>query len=93
MRTIFHTHIGVPGELFTPEPREAEHLFRVIRARTGDRVLVMDGRGGRAEAEVAAKDTLRFTAILPAVRQEVELDLYCARTVSTLCCPSFPVWG
>ena len=78
MRTIFHTHIGVPGELFTPEPREGEHLFRVIRARTGDRVLVMDGLGGRAEAEVAGKDTLRFTAVLPAVEQEIELDLYCA---------------
>ena len=78
MRTIFHTHIGVPGELFTPEPREAEHLFRVIRARAGDRVLVMDGLGGRAEAEVAGKETLRFTAVLPAVEQAIELDLYCA---------------
>lgn len=78
MRTIFHTHIGVPGELFTPEPREAEHLFRVIRARPGDRVLVMDGLGGRAEAEVAGKDSLRFTAVLPGAGQEIELDLYCA---------------
>ena len=78
MRTIFHTHIGVPGELFAPEPREAEHLFRVIRARPGDRVLVMDGRGGRAEAEVVGRESLRFTAVLPAAAQAIELDLYCA---------------
>ena len=78
MKSIFHTHIGVPGELFIPEPREAEHLFRVFRARPGDRVLVMDGKGGRGEAEVADKKQLRFLNVLPPVSQEIELDLYCA---------------
>ena len=78
MRTVFHTHIGDPGELFTPEPREAEHLFRVFRARPGEKVLVMDGNGGRGEAEVVDKKQLRFTALLPEIRQEIELDLYCA---------------
>ena len=78
MRTIFHTHIGKQGELFQIEAREAEHLFRVFRARPGDRVLVMDGRGGRAEAEVVDKKQLRFLETLPEVRQEIELDLYCA---------------
>ena len=78
MRTVFHTHIGEPGELFTPEPREAEHLFRVFRARPGEKVLVMDGNGGRGEAEVVDKKQLRFTALLPEIRQEIELDLYCA---------------
>ena len=78
MRTVFHTHIGKPGEVFTPEPREAEHLFRVFRARPGEKVLVMDGKGGRGEAEVVDKKQLRFTALLPEIRQEIELDLYCA---------------
>ena len=78
MRSIFHTHIGVPGELFTPEPREAEHLFRVFRARPGEKVLVMDGQGGRGEAEVVDKKQLRFLERLPEIRQEIELDLYCA---------------
>lgn len=78
MKSIFHTHIGSPGELFTPEPREAEHIFRVFRARPGDRVLVMDGKGGRGEAEVADKKQLRFLTALPPVFQEIELDLYCA---------------
>ena len=78
MRTIFHTHIGNAGELFQVEPREAEHLFRVFRARPGDRVLVMDGRGNRGEAEVVDKKQLRFLNQLPEVKQEIELDLYCA---------------
>lgn len=78
MRTIFHTHIGSPGELFTPEPREAEHLFKVFRARPGEKVQVFDGSGGRGEAEVVDKKQLRFTALLPEIRQEIELDLYCA---------------
>lgn len=78
MKSIFHKTIGRPGELFTPEPREAEHLFRVFRARPGDRVLVMDGSGGRAEAEVADKKQLCFLEELPRIEQEIELDLYCA---------------
>lgn len=78
MRTIFHTHIGTPGEHFQPEAREAEHLFKVFRARPGDRVLVMDGRGNRAEAEVVDKKQLVFREALPEIRQEIELDLYCA---------------
>jgi len=78
VRTIFHTHIGKTGELFQPEPREAEHLFKVFRARPGDKVLVMDGRGGRAEAEVVDKKQLRFLELLPEIHQEIELDLYCA---------------
>ena len=78
MRTIFHTHIGKTGELFQPEPREAEHLFKVFRARPGDQVLVMDGRCGRAKAEVVDKKQLRFLEPLPEVHQEIELDLYCA---------------
>lgn len=78
MHSIFHTHIGEPGEVFIPEAREAEHLFRVFRARPGDKVLVMDGCGGRGEAEVVDKKQLRFTTRLPEIRQEIELDLYCA---------------
>ena len=78
MRTIFHTHIGQTGELFQPEAREAEHLFKVFRARPGDRVLVMDGKGNRAEAEVIDKKQLVFREVLPELRQEIELDLYCA---------------
>lgn len=78
MRTIFHTHIGQTGELFQPEAREAEHLFKVFRARPGDRVLVMDGKGNRAEAEVIDKKQLVFREVLPEIRQEIELDLYCA---------------
>ncbi|MBR2373959.1 MAG: RsmE family RNA methyltransferase [Lentisphaeria bacterium] len=78
MRTVFHDHIGCPGEIFTLEPREAEHIFRVFRARPGDRVLVMDGRGNRGEAEVVDKKQLRFVSQLEKVVQEIELDLYCA---------------
>ena len=78
MHTVFHTYIGTPGELFIPEAREAEHLFKVFRARPGETVRVFDGRGGRGEAEVVDKKQLRFTAVLPEIRQEIELDLYCA---------------
>ena len=64
--------------MFTPEPRESEHIFRVFRARPGDRVMVMDGRGNRGEAEVVDKKQLVFLSRLEKAEQEIELDLYCA---------------
>lgn len=46
-----------PGKSFdAPElaPEDEEHLRRVLRARVGDRVTAIDGRGGRAELVVRA---------------------------------------
>lgn len=37
-------------------PEEALHGVRVLRLRPGDAVMLMDGRGGRAEAEVTAAE-------------------------------------
>lgn len=52
-----------PGP-WTLEGDEALHLVRVNRARVGERVLVFDGAGHEAEAEVVALDRERHAATL-----------------------------
>ena len=54
----------IPGEdtVFSPEPREAEHLFKVFRARPGEAVEILDGRGNRARGEVLPQRQVRVIA-------------------------------
>ena len=39
MHRIFCTDMPAPGELYQPGQKEAEHLFKVFRARPGDALL------------------------------------------------------
>ena len=59
MRTLFVENLPPPGGDVGLERREAEHLFRVLRAAPGERFRLLDGRGGRAVAEVLPGKTLR----------------------------------
>ncbi|MGK7294679.1 MAG: 16S rRNA (uracil(1498)-N(3))-methyltransferase [Candidatus Wenzhouxiangella sp. M2_3B_020] len=43
-----------PGTELALDERAAHHVVRVLRRRTGDRVVVFDGRGVEAEAEIVA---------------------------------------
>ena len=59
MRTLFSENLPSPGGEAVLERREAEHLFRVLRAAPGERFRLLDGRGGRAVAEVLPGRVLR----------------------------------
>ncbi len=59
----------IPAERWNPEhlvleDEEAHHCLDVMRCREGDRVIVFDGAGSEAEAEIAeaAKGAVRLTA-------------------------------
>ena len=41
-----------PGSVFRLDPREESHLFRILRARPGETVAVLDGRGTAGTAVV-----------------------------------------
>ena len=47
MRTLFVENLPPPGGEVDLERREAEHLFRVLRAAPGDSFRLLDGRGGQ----------------------------------------------
>jgi 16S rRNA (uracil1498-N3)-methyltransferase len=53
---FFAPAAGVPGDRILLPVDEAEHLTRVLRLSTGDRVRVFNGRGAEFEAVVAAAD-------------------------------------
>jgi len=54
---IYRIHVDAalqPGQELTLPQRAANHLVRVLRHRTGDRVRLFDGRGREAEGEMTA---------------------------------------
>lgn len=59
MRTVFVENPPPPGGEVALEKREAEHLFRVLRAAPGERFRLLDGRGGVSVAEVLPGKVLR----------------------------------
>lgn len=78
MRCFFCQTIGEPGAPAELEAREAEHLFRVLRAAPSDEVMLLDGRGGRAVAVVRPGrrlEVLRRETVAP---EAPELHLCCA---------------
>ena len=78
MHRIFCSEIPEAGEVFLPAPREAEHLFKVFRARPGDAVELLDGRGKRAEAEVIPGKQLIIHKVAVCEEPEEKLHLCCA---------------
>jgi len=54
MRRFYCENIPAPGNAAELDKEEAEHLFRILRARDGDRLSLMDGKGLTASATVAS---------------------------------------
>ena len=75
MRTLFVENLPPPGGEAALEKREAEHLFRVLRAAPGERFRLLDGRGGRAVAEVLPGKILRVESreLLPEPERKLHL--------------------
>jgi len=48
--------LPAPGDERSLDPEESRHLLRVLRARTGHRVLLTDGRGHALTAELVGGD-------------------------------------
>jgi 16S rRNA (uracil1498-N3)-methyltransferase len=60
MRCFFHAHLPPVGDDLALAEREARHLFGILRGRPGDRVLLIDGQGTCAEAEIRDGKALRI---------------------------------
>lgn len=77
MHRVFCTDIPDTGGYAVPDSREAEHLFKVLRARDGEFVEILDGKGCRAQAVVENKRLL-VTAKEVIPEPEEKLHLCCA---------------
>ena len=78
MRSFFCETIGAPGAAAELDPRESEHLFKVLRAAPGDEVVLLDGNGSRATAVVRSGRRLEVLQRETVAPERPELHLYCA---------------
>lgn len=78
MHRIFCSVIPQAGEEFRPEAREAEHLFKVFRARPGEVVELLDGRGSCARGTVIEQKMIRIKSVETAEIPAEKLHLCCA---------------
>ena len=67
-----------PGSFLSLDPREAAHLFRILRARPGETVALMDGHGTLGTAVVEPDRQLRLESKRTAPPPERRLHLYFA---------------
>lgn len=78
MRRVFCSDIPEAGEVAILEPREQEHLFKVLRARAGERFGLLDGKGVCAEGVVENGKILRVVSREVVPEPQVKLHLCCA---------------
>ena len=78
MHRIFCSVIPESGVEFQPEAREAEHLFKVFRARPGEAVELLDGRGSRARGTVMAQKMIKIESVETVEVPQEKLHLCCA---------------
>lgn len=86
MRAFFYPELAAkqPNDTVCLPQREAEHLFRTLRARKGECVELLDGAGTLAEAEVTGSETLQITALKKFTPPQISIRLYTAVPRSNL---------
>ena len=57
---------------------ESTHLFKVLRGKSGDRILLIDGNGTLAEGEICGKDTILVDKVQLLPEPEIKLHLFVA---------------
>lgn len=78
MHSFFCEIPGAPGTVAELGKRERDHLFKTLRAAPGETVELLDGRGGRALAEVRPGRTLEVIKVERVAPPERRLVLCCA---------------
>lgn len=78
MHRFFCSDIPETGSPALLDAREAEHLFKVFRAREGDEIELLDGHGVRAGGVVGAGKTVTVTWRETIPEPEEKLHLCCA---------------
>ena len=79
MRCFFCDEIEI-GDLpdTALEKRESKHLFKVLRGRSGERLMLIDGRGGIAEAEITPNRGICVDSVCRCDEPKVRLHLFVA---------------
>lgn len=78
MHSFWMDSLPEPGTRFRLPAEEESHLFRTLRARPGEQVRVLDGKGGIGTAEVLQDKYLQLLSGQTAQRPPLRLILCCA---------------
>ncbi len=78
MHSFYSENPGRPGEEITLDRREADHLFKTLRARAGEEVELLDGAGACALGRVTSRRTLEILERSDAPEPTRKLHLYTA---------------
>lgn len=60
MRAFFYTQDAEKGECVFLDKDEHNHLFKILRGRAGETLLLLDGKGKKMTAEIQADKSLKI---------------------------------
>ena len=63
MRAFFCEDLAGKNQAVTLSAEERKHIFKVLRAREGDQIILLDGKGKTAVAKIANKDQVFIESI------------------------------
>jgi 16S rRNA (uracil1498-N3)-methyltransferase len=76
--TLFCSVISSEGEIQELDRREMDHIFKIFRARVGDEVRLLDGKGTIGLGVVEDKKIVRVKEVRIQEKVGFPLKLYCA---------------
>lgn len=78
MRCFYSPTIGEVGDTAELDSRDVKHLFRTLRAKSGDDIELMDGCGRSAIARIEPGDEIIITSVEVTPEPKVKIHLFVA---------------
>ncbi|MBQ9788566.1 MAG: 16S rRNA (uracil(1498)-N(3))-methyltransferase [Lentisphaeria bacterium] len=78
MHAFFCKNIGEEGEFVSLERTESDHLFKTLRGRVGEQVMLLDGNGTTAIAEIMEKRELKILTVTLHEKPSKDIFLFIA---------------
>ena len=78
MHAFYCKNLADKGEIISLERTESDHLFKTLRGRVGDQVMLLDGCGKTAIAEIVANKELKICDVTLHKAPECQIFLFVA---------------
>lgn len=78
MRAFFYTEQAEKGDCVFLDKDEHNHLFKILRGRAGETLLLLDGNGKKMTAEIQADKSLKIIDIEICGRPEKKIFVFTA---------------
>lgn len=78
MRAFFYTNEAEIGDCVFLAKEEHNHLFKILRGRAGETLLLLDGRGKKMTAEIQADKSLKILAAEQCQEQKQKIYIFTA---------------